>query len=279
MFMDSPASTSAIGDWVDFMNSPSQSRDVNAEMSAYNGYVAGSPPGYGYKSFNQFFSRTFKDVNSSRPVSQPNDPMVVTAPGDVEVNFIITKLRNTTKIGVKGDNFNIAELLNQSIYSSRFIGGTAVSNVLMPYAYHNFHAPVAGRLIEAVDVPGFSFGIPDGTRWFGSGNTGSGDTDFSTFGSFHRLILIYDTGPYGLVAQIAVGLADINTICPTVGSDVEMVKAGSCTGSSCQWIAKGQRMGFFLYGGSLNILLFEPGIFNSADLLMGNRLGSMAAKH
>merc|ERR1711972_542197 len=53
---------------------------------------------------------------------------------------------------------------------------------------------------------------------------------------------------------------------------------GSCSGSSCPYVNKGKRMGYFLYGGSLNILLFEPGVFNSMDLLMGNRLGSMSPK-
>jgi len=278
MWMDSLGSTETVKDWVEYVNSDEQSRNVRANMSAYEGYVPNAPPGYGYKSFNQYFSRIFKDYNESRPISQPADKMVVTAPGDVEVNFILNYLTNETKLPVKGDQFNIKELLNGSALASRFIGGTAVSNVLEPYAYHNFHAPVDGHLLEAVDVPGFFFGIPDGSKWFGSSNTGSPDTEFTVFGGFHRLVMIYDTGKYGLVAQVAVGLADVNTICPTVNSEMGSVPPGSCSGSSCPYVNKGKRMGYFLYGGSLNILLFEPGVFNSMDLLMGNRLGSMSPK-
>ena len=279
MYMDSEASLGSVARWVEYVNDPAQADNVRANMSAYEGYVPDDPPGYGYKSFNQYFSRIFKDYNKSRPISQPEDAMVVTAPGDVEVNFIINYLTNQTRLPVKGSDFNVKELLNGSALASRFIGGTAVSNVLEPYAYHNFHAPVDGRLVEAVDVPGFFFGIPDGMRWFGSDNTGSSNTDFGVFSGFHRLVLIYDTGPYGLVAQVAVGLADVNSICPTVNAEMPSVPPGSCSGASCPEVKKGHRMGFFLYGGSLNILLFEPGVYDSNDLLMGNRIGSMSAIH
>ncbi|CAK0793457.1 unnamed protein product [Prorocentrum cordatum] len=114
-------------------------------------------------------------------------------------------------------------------------------------------------------------------RWFGSDNTGSSDTDFGVFSGFHSLVLIYDTGPYGLVAQVAVGLANVNTICPTVNAEMLSVPPGSCSGASCPEVRKGERMGFFLCGGSLNIPLLQPGAFASPDLLMGNRLGSMSA--
>ena len=40
-------------------------------------------------------------------------------------------------------------------------------------------------------------------------------------------------------------------------------------------ITKGDEIGYFQYGGSLNILLFEPGRFNSLSLLQGQRIGLM----
>jgi len=156
----------------------------------------------------------------------------------------------------------------------------------MPYAYHRFHSPVGGELIEARDVPGKLFGIPDGSPWFGSGNTGSPTSNFDIFGGFHRAYYIYDTGKYGLVAQIAVGLADVSTICASVGSHVGWVAPDSCcckgrcdgTKPECQRIEKGEQVGYFAYGGSLNILLFEANVFNSMNVLMGNRIGSMDEK-
>lgn len=151
-----------------------------------------------------------------------------------------------------------------SIYASRFVGGTAVSCVLMPYAYHNFHAPVDCQLIEAVDVPGTLFGIPDGRVWFGSGDTGTSTTNFNIFGGFHRAYMLYDTGKYGLVAQISVGLADISTA------------PGCDSKPTCQQIQRGEHVGYFAYGGSLNILLFEAGALSSINVPMGNRIGGLS---
>lgn len=288
MLMDSAHSKNVIRSWVVFNNEDAQTKNTAVNMSAYKYFNesdnVGDSAGYGYKSFNQFFSRQFKNQNASRPISQSNADMVVTAPGDVEINFIYSKLRADTQIPIKGiHTMNVDEMLASSSYASKFVGGTAVSCVLMPYAYHNFHAPVDGALIEAVDVPGTLFGIPDGTAWFGGGNTGSPTTNFNIFGGFHRAYFLYNTTKYGLVAQIAVGLADVSTICGSVGSHVGWVDPGTCCCEGvcddkppCEKIPKGEHVGYFAYGGSLNILLFQAGAFTSMNVLMGNRIGSLS---
>merc|ERR1712127_1175720 len=40
-------------------------------------------------------------------------------------------------------------------------------------------------------------------------------------------------------------------------------------------VTKGDQAGYFQYGGSLNILIFESGVFSSVAILMGQRLGRM----
>ena len=40
-------------------------------------------------------------------------------------------------------------------------------------------------------------------------------------------------------------------------------------------VTKGDQAGYFQYGGSLNILIFEPGVFSSVAVLMGQRLGRL----
>jgi len=41
-------------------------------------------------------------------------------------------------------------------------------------------------------------------------------------------------------------------------------------------ISKGDDVGYFQYGGSLNILIFEPGCFSSLSLLQGQRIGLLS---
>merc|ERR1712172_307341 len=87
---------------VAFNDAPAQTGNTNVDMSAYQHFDPsdneGDAPGNGYNSFNQFFSRQFKNLSLSRPVSQPDADMLVTAPGDVEINFIYAQLTADTKI-------------------------------------------------------------------------------------------------------------------------------------------------------------------------------------
>ena len=171
------------------------------------------------------------------------------------------------------------ELLNKSPLAKQFIGGTAVSCVLLPNNYHRFHAPVSGTLIESMMVPGLYFGISDGETWFGRGNTGASDMKFSTFQDFKRSYYIYNTSKYGLVAQVAVGLAEINSIQPAKLRDRSTFigRKGEASYQGPLEVSKGDQVGYFQYGGSLNMLLFETSVFSAIQVLMGNRLGKMEA--
>ena len=41
---------------------------------------------------------------------------------------------------------------------------------------------------------------------------------------------------------------------------------------------KGDAVGYFQYGGSLNILLFETGVMSAMQVLMGQRIGKLEVK-
>lgn len=159
-----------------------------------------------------------------------------------------------------------------------FVGGTAVSCVLMPNNYHHFHAPIPGSIIESKLVAGFYFGILNGDNWFNMGNTGGSDFEYDTFNDFTRSYYVYNTTNHGLVAQVAVGLAEINSLMPSTimdGSESRSTWIGELADAKELPIKKGDPVGYFQYGGSLNILLFQPGVFSSVELLMGQRLGTL----
>lgn len=223
------------------------------------------PPG-GYQCFNDFFSRELK---TPRPINQPSDDSVVVSPADAIVNIIDDNLVLTKPLQVKTQELSVMELLNNSEYAPFFEGGTAVSNILMPTVYHRFHSPVAGSVIEAnADVAGAYFGIKDFPELIDKGNVGYG-YDYSVFEHFRRGYLIIETQDYGKVAMIPVGL---NTIASVIFND----KFNNLT--SPQPIGKGEEVGYFQYGGSLNILLFEPGVFPSVRIPQGQIIGTMNKK-
>lgn len=256
-FMDSKASAPdyLIKEWMD-----APSTDISQ-------YII---PKGGFKSFNEFFTRELKDRKKSRPILDDSESVVV-ASADTEINFIQSELTLKTPLHIKTRQINVHELLNKSDYAKHFVGGTAVSCVLMPNSYHRYHSPVSGRIVESKDIPGIYNGIIDGEDWFNRGNIGESTTDFSIFEDFHRAYYIIETKKNGYVAIIPVGLNTISKIVTLIPYQSKMVGPGQTPKA----VTKGDELGHFAYGGSLNILLFGPGVFSSMSVLMGQRLGQM----
>ncbi len=226
-------------------------------------------PEGGYQNFNQFFSR---ELITPRPVSSPNDDSVVVSPADAIVNMIDDNLTVNKPLSIKTQELSVYQLLNGSKYTIYFEGGTAVSNILMPTVYHRYHSPVSGKVIESnEDVAGIYFGIKDFPELIHNGDVGYG-YDYSIFEHFRRGYLIIQTKEYGKVAMIPVGL---NTISSVI-FDSKFKKITS--GDTPQPIVKGEEVGYFQYGGSLNILLFEKGVFPAVRIPQGQEIGTMNKK-
>ena len=226
-----------------------------------------------YTSFNDFFIREVKD--GARPVSDKDDETVIVAPADCVINMIVDDLTAETQIQVKTVTLNVSQLLDGSPHADKFIGGTAVSCILMPNTYHRYHSPVSGKVIESNDsVVGDYFGIKDFPDLLHKGDVGYG-YDYKVFETFRRGYLVMQTANYGLVGMVPVGL---NTIASVVfHSDKFGDKLARITPADPPVdIVKGDEVGYFKYGGSLNILLFEPGRFPSMTLLQGQRIGAFS---
>ena len=256
-FMDSPESLAHIKQWIE---------DPSTQIDDF------VVPEGGFKSFNEFFTRELKQSKNPRPIFSPDDDSVAVASADSELNFIESDLTLRTLLNVKTRQINVNDLLHGSKYARYFVEGTAVSCVLMPNSYHRYHAPATGKIVESQEVPGIYNGITDGEDWFNKGDIGESTTDFSIFEDFHRSYFIIDTENHGYVGIIPVGLNTISAIFPSMVNNKSTLVP---PGSPAVPIKKGQELGYFAYGGSLNILLFQKGVFNSISLFMGQRLGTM----
>ena len=133
--------------------------------------------------------------------------------------------------------------------------------------YHHYHAPVDGNVVEAKIVKGAFYGYDDFPKWAQQkGNVGYYGTDFSQFEHYHRGYFIVDTGRYGHVAVIVVGLDTVSSIIfEEAFTDITEPVA----------VKRGDRLGHFLYGGSLIIMIFERDRFKSDAIRvrMGNQIG------
>lgn len=123
-FMTSRASTLHVASWL---------KEDRIEKEDYHIPDAGAADG-GFKSFNEFFARTLKDQAKSRPQTMPTRDYVISAPTDCIMNSIPQTITNAdTLIPTKlNQALNIRDLLDRSEYAEKFVGGTALSCVLMP---------------------------------------------------------------------------------------------------------------------------------------------------
>ncbi|WP_432735994.1 phosphatidylserine decarboxylase [Maridesulfovibrio sp. FT414] len=223
----------------------------------------------GFKSYNEFFARTFKNINKVRPQTMPERDYVISAPTDAIVNTIPAQLVDESDtIPTKGtQKLNIRQLLGESKYWRRFVGGTAMSCILMPNTYHHYHSPVSGKVIETRLLDGALLGMQDFPKFVPpTGNVGYHGASFGAFESYQRGYFIINTGKYGLVGVVPVGLSTVGSV---VFEDRFLTAQGPVQ------VRRGDELGHFLYGGSLVILIFEPGKYKSGavKVRLGNQIG------
>jgi len=231
-------------------------------------------PKGGYTSFNDFFKRPLKNQAESRPQTMPDRDYIIAAPTDCIMNSVPQKITNAnTKIKTKfRQELNIKEMLNGSKYANEFVGGTALSCVLMPNTYHHYHAPTSGDIVEAKVVHDAYYGYDDFPKWVPpNGNVGYHGTDFSQFEDFQRGYFILKTKNFGYVAMIPVGLDTISSIVFNEKFTTKKINAKHPVA-----VQRGDELGHFLYGGSLFIMIFEEDRYKSdaIQVRLGNQIGT-----
>ncbi len=223
----------------------------------------------GWLTFNQFFAR---ELNAGlRPISEPTDNRVVTSPADCSYRhcYEIDAKSNIPATTIKGSHRygNITQLLEGSRYADAFENGTFVHYMLPPSAYHRFHVPVSGTVEESFVITGQVFMQVDleGHELKSRDSSESGYEFFQTRG-----VLTLDTsasghGDLGIVAVVPVGMSHVASVNLTA---VEGTR-----------VAKGEEFGYFAFGGSDIIVLFQQGVDPQVDTSEGDRkVGSVIAR-
>ena len=209
------------------------------------------PPPSGYRTFNQFFARHVKP--GRRPVAALNDPSVIVSP--VDATFIgqwpigsdATVFVPAQTVDTKGMRWSIHQLLADSSYADRFAGGTFMHSALRTFDYHRWHSPVAGRIVEARIVRGQACLDVDVIET----KTGPGADILRSLHAVEgtgyqftqsRGLVIIDSA-VGLVACLPVGMAQVSSV--VITAEVGAV------------LRKGEEMGYFQFGGSDFVMVFE----------------------
>ncbi|KAF9994890.1 hypothetical protein BGZ79_000325 [Entomortierella chlamydospora] len=184
-----------------------------------------------FKSFNEFFYRKLKP--NARVLSSPTNDNVAVSPADCRMICFQT-ISDATKFWIKGKQFTVARLLGDELLAKKYEGGSLAIFRLAPQDYHRFHIPVKGILSEPKQIDGEYYTVnPMAIR-----------SGLDVYGENKRVVSTIESQEFGTVAFVAIGAM-------MVGSIILTTKGG-------QAVERMDEHGYFAFGGSTIVLLFEP---------------------
>ena len=183
-----------------------------------------------YRSFNEFFYRKLKP--EARPIDRDANSVVFPADGR---HLGFQKASEIEGVFVKGQKFDLPALLGDADLAAKYADGALVLSRLCPVDYHRFHFPAAGIPGETVVINGPLFSVsPIALR-----------KNLGYLWENKRTVTRLETPNLGTVLCLEIGATCVGTIVQTFdpGSPID----------------KGAEKGYFAFGGSSTITIFEPG--------------------
>ena len=182
-----------------------------------------------YRSFNEFFIRKLKP--QARPICLDNATAIL--PADARY-LVYENISMTDGFLVKGKKFQLQELLQNPTLAKKYESGSMVIARLCPTDYHRFHFPFDCFAHPTTLINGSLFSVnPLALR-----------KNIDIFTENKRTITLLDTDLFGQVAFLEIGATCVGEIHQTFQPNTSY--------------KKGEEKGYFSFGGSSLILLFEP---------------------
>ncbi|MFE0172365.1 phophatidylserine decarboxylase associated domain-containing protein [Streptomyces sp. NPDC059002] len=234
-FLDSPPSrsvlTEAEGGWLSAQA---------VEQNKLDEYVIPDRTAehWGFASYNAYFHREF--TPQARPVD--TDPHAILTSAEGTVVRVDHNVDSGQTLPLKGESFALADLLNHGPYTEQFRGGSVIQTVPHATGYHRWHAPVDGVVRRVETVPGQIFSVAESSGVLPTAQQRPLATEAAA--NTRGLIYIESTTPgIGMICVAAVGIGDVSSVTFTAGEGQE--------------VHKGDELGYFSYGGSDIVLVFQ----------------------
>ncbi|MDB4561303.1 archaetidylserine decarboxylase [bacterium] len=183
-----------------------------------------------FKNFNQFFYRQLKP--DARPIDSESESVVFPADGR---HMCIPDISQSDGLFVKGETFNLPDLLGDAQLAKRYASGSLVLSRLCPVDYHRFHFPVAGVPSESQLLNGPLFSV----------NPIALVQNIQILAKNKRCLTRLRTEHFGEVLLLEIGATCVGGICQTYSEQTKVLK--------------GSEKGYFKFGGSSTMTIFEPG--------------------
>ncbi|KAH7671062.1 Phosphatidylserine decarboxylase protein [Dioscorea alata] len=197
-----------------------------------------------FKTFNEFFIRELKPW--ARPIAHEEDDNIAVCAADSRL-MAFKSVDDSLRLWIKGRKFSIQGLLGVDLSSQAFMHGSLVIFRLAPQDYHRFHLPVSGVIESFLEIPGCLYTV----------NPIAVNSKYcNVFTENKRTVSIISTKEFGKVAFVAIGAT-------MVGSMTFVRKQGD-------YVHKGDEFGYFEFGGSTVICIFEKDAIQIDEDLVAN---------
>ena len=261
--------------WGDFLSTEESWNDEYYKLQ-FRDKIFGMDTGwYGnkniWKTYNDFFSRHLIDP-SVRPIGDAE----LVSPADSspagywkidENGYVQDEVRiKTHKV------YEVGNILGQdSKYKDTFNGGTLTHTFLDVYDYHRYHFPIDGKIVEMKKIKGVN-AVGGHTTYNPETKLyalNCHDTSWQIIETRDSIVL--DT-KFGKVAVLPIGMSQICSC-----NFEENLKVGDV-------VHKGDPLGYFLFGGSDIVMLFEKDVeftslfVNDKHILMGENYARLNKK-
>lgn len=189
--------------------------------------------------FNDFFIRKLK--KESRPICEGSEKIAFPADGR---HLGFQNISEISSIFVKGQQFDLPSLFQSEELARPYEKGALIISRLCPVDYHRFHFPVDGLATQPTLINGSLYSVnPIALR-----------KNISIFWQNKRYLNFTESPTVGRVAQFLVGATCVGSV--------------TITAKLPRKISKGEEFGYFSFGGSTVLTLFEEKkVVLSNDLL------------
>ncbi len=241
------------------MDAPASRAKIAPFLQTYGldtGEFAAPPDSF--TTFNEFFFRKLKPA--ARPICAGENEIAFPADGR---HLVLPDIAACDDFFIKGIRFDLAALLGDAAAAERYAHGAMLISRLCPVDYHRFHFPCSGVPGTARPVNGLLYSVsPIALR-----------KRPSILWENKREITALKTSQHGDVLLLEVGATCVGSIVQTFTPELA--------------VTKGAEKGYFRFGGSCFITIFEPGKIRFADDLVEHsragrevyaRMGDVAAQ-
>ena len=221
-----------------------------------------------YSTFNEFFTRRFKD--GVRVIAQENDSLV--SPVDGTIGEFGT-IEGDKLIQAKGLFYSLADLFNDFAVAKEYEDGEFITIYLAPHNYHRIHSMVEGKITRFSYIPGELWTVsPLGVNYVPN-----------LFSRNERLTSFIQT-QYGNCALVKVGatvVGKIKVVYDSTESNLVDAQRKEVTLSSPYAVKQGTEIGRFELGSTViglfpkQMIQWNPDLKAGQTLVFGQKIASL----